>query len=401
MKNEQRPYDLVLFGATGFTGCLTAEYLARSTHDAPFRWAIAGRSRAKLERLAKDLAEIAADGAAPAIETADVDDPSTLGALAMRTRALATTVGPYAKYGRPVVKACVEAGTDYLDITGEPEFVSGILRAHHDPARERGIRVVSCCGFDSIPHDLGAWLTVRQLPADRPIRVEGFVNGVGQLSGGTWQSAVHAFGRMRKTLGALGGGLDAGEGRRVRGKKPEIRKEKRLGDAWVAPLPTIDPWIVLRSAAALEEYGPDFRYSHYARVGSLASLVGGMAMVGGIVALAQLPPTRKLLLSLKGSGEGPDAERRARSRFDVTFFGEALGEDGRATARAVVEVSGGDPGYDETSKMLAESALCLVHDRDRLPAVAGVLTPAVGLGERLLERLRAADLRFEVVDVQA
>ncbi|MEM8932563.1 MAG: saccharopine dehydrogenase NADP-binding domain-containing protein [Acidobacteriota bacterium] len=399
MTEHDRSYDLVLFGATGFTGRLTAEYLAHSTHEgAPLRWAIAGRSRDKLERVAADVAKLAADGVEPAVEVADVGDRASLDALAASTRVLATTVGPYALHGRGVVEACVDAATDYLDITGEPEFVAGTVRDHDAKARAQGIRVVSCCGFDSIPHDVGAWLTVRELPSDRPIRVEGFVHGVGEVSGGTWQSAVQAFGRLNKSVRATSGPRADG-GRRVRGAKPTIRYEKRLRN-WVAPLPTIDPWIVLRSAAALDEYGPDFRYGHSIRVRSLPRLAAGVGAVGGIVALSQLGPTRRWLLSLKGSGDGPSAERRERSRFNVTFFGEALGDDGKPTDSTVVEVSGGDPGYGETSKMLAESALSLVHDRDRLPDAAGVITPVVALGDALVDRQRAAEMRFEVIDTR-
>ena len=174
--------------------------------------------------------------------------------------------------------------------------------------------------------------------------------------------------------------------------KPKIRYERRLG-SWVAPLPTIDPFIVLRSAADLEEYGPKFQYGHYVRVRSLPRLVGGLGAVGGLVMGAQVKPIRNWLYGLRQPGQGPDAAKRERSNFSVIFFGEA--EDGR---RAVVEVSGGDPGYGETSKMLAESALCLVHDRSSLAERYGVRTPASALGSVLLERLKAAGMGFEVVD---
>ncbi|MEM9594717.1 MAG: saccharopine dehydrogenase NADP-binding domain-containing protein [Acidobacteriota bacterium] len=386
---DARRFDVVLFGATGFTGRLTAEYLARRAAAEGLRWAVAGRDADKLEGLVSALADLAE--APPAILQAQVGDPQSLRRMASETRVVATTVGPYARWGEEVVAACVDGGASYADITGEPEFVARVVERYHPRARDLGLRLVSCCGFDSIPHDLGALLTVLQLPDDVPTRVEGFVHGVGSFSGGTWHSAVEAMGRAGDTLGALRSHLDPGPGRRVGGTRPRPRYERRLG-SWVAPLPTIDPWIVLRSACDLEAFGPSFRYGHYVRVGSLPALAAGAAFVGSVATLARFAPTRRLLLSAKRSGDGPNESQRARSRFDVVFFGEA------GDATAVVEVSGGDPGYGETSKMLAESALCLALDGDRLPERYGALTPASAMGEVLIERLRAAGMGFEVVD---
>ena len=388
--NTANRLDVVLFGATGFTGALTAEYLAR--HGGPsLRWGIAGRSRSKLDAVATRLAEI--DGATPTPEviTASIDDPASLEAMAESARVVATTVGPYARYGEPVVAACVAGGADYLDITGEPEFVSNIRELHGPAAEEKGLRLVSCCGFDSIPHDFGALFTVRQLPSDQPIRVEGIVSAKGQFSGGTWQSAVEAMGRMRK--GKKRRRTSGGEppARKVRPLATRVRYEKRV-KGWIAPMPTIDPVIVLRSARDLDDFGPDFRYGHSMRVGGFPKLIAGGMAVGSVFALAQLPPTRKLLLGMKSSGEGPDAETRAKSRFRVTFLGQA------GDQRVVTEVRGGDPGYGETSKMLAESALCMAFDRDRLPELYGHRTPAAALGDPLLERLQAAGIEFEVME---
>jgi short subunit dehydrogenase-like uncharacterized protein len=390
--SQERPYDIVLFGATGFTGRLTAEYLARRAAERPFAWAIAGRNTERLAGVRDGLQKTVPSAALPSMIEASVDEPATLAAMAAQTRVVATTVGPYQRYGRPVVQAAVEAGCDYVDITGEPEFVADILKNHDDEAREKGLRIVNCCGFDSIPHDLGAWIAVRELGADEPIHLEGFVRSNATFSGGTWQSAVEAMGRMRqasKSGGAAKRRRVEGD-RRVRGTRQKVRYEKDLG-TWVAPMPTIDPLVVLRSARALPEYGPDFRYGHYMQVRSFPGLVVGALSVGSIFALAQLPPTRRLLLSYRQSGEGPSEEKREKSRFRVIF----LGSSGKRRVR--VEVSGGDPGYTETSKMLAESALTLAHDRGQLGAT-GVVTTAVAMGEPLLERLRRAGMRFEVMD---
>ncbi|GHF43699.1 saccharopine dehydrogenase [Streptomyces griseosporeus] len=303
---------------------------------------------------------------------------------------VATTVGPYIRYGEQLVSACADTGADYLDLTGEPEFVDLMYVRHDARARETGARLVHACGFDSVPHDLGALFTVRQLPEGVPLRVDGFVTADATFSGGTFASALGQFARGPQMLAA------ARErrrheprllGRRALAPTGTPRFAKEIG-AWALPLPTIDPQIVRRSAKALEAYGPDFRYRHYAAVRHLPVAVGGVAAVGALFAAAQVPPVRRWLADRIEPGEGPDAEKRARSWFRVRFVGEGGGR------RVFTEVSGGDPGYGETAKMFAESALCLALDD--LPPTAGQVTTAVAMGEALTERLGAAGIRFRV-----
>jgi short subunit dehydrogenase-like uncharacterized protein len=389
MSESQRSYDVVVFGATGFTGRLAAEYLARKGLEKPLRWAIAGRSAARLGEVKAALVAVDPACASLGVIEASSGDAASLERMAAQTRVVLTTVGPYAEHGEPLVAACIREGTHYVDITGEPDFVDGLLDRHHAAARERGVRVVSCCGFDSIPHDLGALFTVKQLPSDAPISVEGFVRAKGTFSGGTWQSAIGAMASLRGR--ARRPREQATSGRKVRGIKSRIRYESRLG-AWACPMPTIDPQIVLRSARALDVYGPDFRYGHYVQVRSGLSLAGLVVGVGAVVALAQIGPARELLRKVRGSGEGPSVEERARSFFKVTFHGTS-GE-----RRVVTQVSGGDPGYTETAKMVAESALCLALDGDELSSPGGVLTPAEAMGEVLIRRLEKAGIRFEVIE---
>jgi short subunit dehydrogenase-like uncharacterized protein len=391
---KRRDYDLVLFGATGFTGALTAEYLARNAPE-KMRWALAGRNRAKLEQVRERLAAIDSKlDELPLIE-ADSADAAALKSLALSTRVVVTTVGPYAQFGEPLVAACAAAGTDYCDLTGEPEFVDTMWLRHHETARKTGARLVHCCGFDSIPHDLGAYFTVQQLPEGVPIRVDGYVRFSGEFSGGTFHSAVGAFSRLGATAraGKQRRSLeDWPLDRKIGSAPPRIRKHPEIG-SWVVPFPSVDQQVVLRSAAANERYGPNFRYGHFLQVKNLkgvAKLLGGVA---GVIAAAQLKPSREWLLSKKAQGDGPDAARRARSWFKVRFIGRAL-VDGQVQ-RVTTEVSGGDPGYGETSKMLAESALCLAFDR--LPKHAGQMTPATAMGEALLKRLQKAGIRFDVI----
>ncbi len=378
-----RPYDVTLLGATGFTGALTADYLAR--HLPPqANWAIAGRNRQRLEAVRNGLEREVG------VLEADVGDEASMRALAEQTRVLITTVGPYLKYGEPVVAACAEAGTDYVDLTGEPEFVDAMWLRYHERARETGARLVHSCGFDSIPYDLGALFTVQRLPEGVPIALEGFVRAGGKPSGGTVHSAINAMGRLRqgaRVARERKSREGRPDGRIVKGVRGAPHRDERAG-GWVVPFPTIDPQTVLRSARALPRYGPEFTYSHYLVTGSLPILAGMVAGAGGVIALAQIPQTRELLLKLRNPGEGPSPQVRAKSWFKVKFTARAGDQE------LLTQVSGGDPGYDETSKMLAESAMCLAFDE--LPETAGQVTPAVAMGNVLIERLRSAGIEFQV-----
>lgn len=381
-----------MFGATGFTGALTAEYLARTAPEGT-RWALAGRSRHKLEQVRRRLTEVNPACEQLPLLRGDAGEADSLRAIAGATRVLITTVGPYIRYGEPLVAACAAAGTDYVDLTGEPEFVDRTWLAYHEEAEQTGARIVHSCGFDSIPYDLGALFTVQQLPEGGPISLEGFVRTGASFSGGTYQSTIEILGRLRQAASVARERRrrePRPANRRVRGA-PGVPHHDEFGGGWAVPLPTIDPQTVLRSARALDRYGPDFTYSHYLVVRRLPVLVGMATGAAGAVALAQLTPTRDLLLKLGSPGEGPSEEQRARSWFRVRF--SARSGDGQ---RIRTQVSGGDPGYSETSKMLAESALCLAHDQ--LPERAGQLTPAVAMGDALRRRLEVAGIGFEVLE---
>ncbi|MCM0677623.1 saccharopine dehydrogenase NADP-binding domain-containing protein [Micromonospora phytophila] len=388
---DDRPYDIVLFGATGFTGGLTAEYLAR--HAPPgLRWALAGRNPTKLAAVRDRLAAIDPELTGLPLLTADVTDPESLRVVAESARVVATTVGPYVHHGEPLVAACARAGTDYLDITGEPEFVDLTYVRHHAEAVRTGARLVHACGFDSIPHDLGVWFTLKQLPADVPVTVDGFVRAGGRYSAGTYHSALTAFSRTKQTSRAAHERKQVEPrptGRRVRAMPGRIARSKELG-VWMVPLPTIDPQVVRRSAAARPEYGPDFRYRHFAAVKRLPTVLAGAAGLGGLMGLVKVPPARRWLLGRLASGQGPTPEQRAKSWFRVRFLGTGGGR------RVLTEVAGGDPGYDETAKMLAESALCLALDD--LPATTGQVTPVTAMGDALLDRLVKAGMTFRVLD---
>jgi short subunit dehydrogenase-like uncharacterized protein len=383
-----RELDIVVFGATGFTGGLTAHYLAQ--HAPPeLRWGIAGRSAVKLEAVKAKLVAAQPRCAEVVLIEASVDDPASLERMTARTQVLLTTVGPFIDYGEPVVRACIAQGTDYLDSTGEPYFVQQLIGRYGEAARSRNVRLVSACGFDSIPADLGALFTVLALPAGQPIKLSGFLSLEGVFSGGTERSALKAMVPPKDLVPVPP--PNAGPGRKVKLELGKLQKRSDLG-AWAAPMPTIDGPIVVRSAAGLDRYGPDFRYAHHVLNKSLAALLFGGLFFGMLALLVRIPPLRALFLKLvKPSGAGPSEEQMRKGWFKLRFVGEAGGQT------IHTEVAGGDPGYGETSKMLAESALCLALDRATLPARAGVLTTAEAMGERLLERLQRAGLSFRVL----
>ncbi|MGW4826648.1 saccharopine dehydrogenase family protein [Amycolatopsis japonica] len=385
-----RPFDVVLFGATGFTGGLTAEYLAaRLPREG--RLALAGRNQAKLEGVRNRLLRIGRRGEDIALLHADSSDPRSLARVAESARVVITTVGPYLEYGAPLVAACAAAGTDYVDLTGEPEFVDRMYVEHHATAERTGARIVHACGFDSIPHDLGALFTVQQLPSGVPVTLRGVVRTNATISGGTLHSGLGQLSRPRAMLLAAAGRRrlePRPRGRQVRARVGRPHRDRVLG-TWLIPLPTIDPDVVRRSALARPDYGPDFTYSHYAGVRRATTVAGAVAGFAAALAAVQIPPLRRAIGRRIPQGEGPSAERRDRTWFTVDFVGEGGGES------VHTQVSGGDPGYTETAKMLAESALCLAFDDN--PPTAGQVTTAAAMGENLTRRLQDAGIGFTVI----
>jgi short subunit dehydrogenase-like uncharacterized protein len=331
-------------------------------------------------------------GVQPELVTADVTDAASLRHLAESAHVVVTTVGPYLQHGEGVVAACAAAGTDYADLTGEPEFVDRMWLAHHSTAVRSGARLVHCCGFDSVPHDLGVLRTVQQLPAGVPLRVRGVVRASASFSGGTLQSALGQLARVRESRDAAAERrrLESRPegGRRVRARAGRPHRDPALG-YWLLPLPTIDPVVVKRTAAARADYGPDFTYTHYAGFEALPWAAGTAVAAAGLVGAAQVPPVRSALGRRLGQGPGPDERRRERSWFTVDLLGEGGGE------QVHTRVSGGEPGYTETAVMLGESALSLAFDEN--PVIAGQVTPAAAMGENLLARLQAAGMSFSTV----
>lgn len=409
-----KDFDLVVFGATSFVGRILCRYLleTRSADTPPLRWAIAARSAARLAELKHELGEGAA--ALPVL-VADAADEAALRALVARTRVVVSTVGPYALYGEPLVKVCAETGTDYCDLTGEVQWIRRMIERHEAAAKASGARIVHCCGFDSIPSDLGVFFLqqqARQRFGRAASRVKMRVRAMkGGFSGGTAASLlnvareVRANPALRKEL-ANPYSLCINTAASTNVRQPNTAGAKFDADfnAWIAPfvMSGINTRIVHRSnALAGLAYTRDFRYDEAVSVrrgfkGRLAATATAVGL-GAFMVAAALGPTRAALerFVLPKPGEGPSAEAQRRGFFDLRFLGRT--DDGRVLR---VKVTGDrDPGYGSTAKMLGEAARCLAFDIPRSEIAGGFWTPAVIFGERLIGRLQSrAGLAFEVLD---
>lgn len=406
----QQRLQVVVFGATSFVGQILCRYLATRHADGGLRWAIAGRSAEKLQQLRSQLGPAAAN--LPMI-VAEASDDSALRAMCARTDVVVSTVGPYAFYGSPLVKACVDAGTDYCDLTGEVPWIARMIEEHEAAAQRSGARIVHCCGFDSIPSDLGVHFLQREAqrrhgqPCTRvKLRIKALRGGA---SGGTVASLLNVVEESLrdKAVRQLLADPYAICPRPVPAvRQPDVRFAQYDDEAnsWLAPfvMAGINTRVVHRSnALAGAAYGADFRYDEAMMTG--AGLKGRAAAtavslgLGGFIAAAALPPSRWLLQKyvLPKPGEGPSPEAQEKGFYDFRFYGSTAGGE-----RLVTRLTGDrDPGYGSTAKILGEAAACLAQDLGSEPRRGGFWTPATLLGDRLVERLQAhAGLQFSVLE---
>ncbi|KML53706.1 saccharopine dehydrogenase [Burkholderia cepacia] len=413
-------HDLVVFGATSFVGQILtrylSDYLSGSGSGETLRWAIAGRSEAKLKQVRDALG---AAGQALPIIVADAADEAQLRALCAQTRAVVSTVGPYALYGEPLVKVCAETGTDYCDLTGETQWIKRMIEKYEPAARQSGARIVHCCGFDSVPSDMGVFFLQQQArrqwgaPAGQvKMRVRTLKGGA---SGGTVASVINvvreaaADPALRRELLDPYSLCPQGHGFTARQHAVRSAEFDRDCDAWIAPfvMAAINERVVHRSnALAGNAYGSRFTYDEAVMTGTgLKGRLTALAMVAGLGAFMVgviVKPVRMLMerFLLPKPGEGPSAEAQLAGRYDLRFFGRA--DDGR-TLR--VKVTGDrDPGYGSTGKMLGQAAISLALDcgrgreGDKTGRGGGFWTPATMFDERFIERLvRHAGLRFDVM----
>ena len=420
MSKSSAEFDVVVLGATGFTGRLVAEYLARSQDSHRARWALAGRDLKKLEEVRRGLASLTPSCAELPLLVADAKDPASLDALVPRTRVVCTTVGPYARYGNDLVAACARAGTDYCDLTGEVQWMRRTIDAHHEQARATGARIVHTCGFDSIPSDLGVLMMqehMREKHGGHLGSVRLYMGPMrGGASGGTVASMLQALDEVMadpsvRRIVANPRALDP-DPRQPRNPAERdvatVRYSQEAGQ-WTGPfvMASVNTRVVRRSHALLGyPWGRDFLYTEVAGYGGgvkgLAQATSMTTGLGGALLALQVKPLRKLLQAkvLPAPGQGPSAEERERGYFVAQLLGEGTSpRTGREVRLKGKVAAKGDPGYAATARMLSESALSLAFDV--IPTQGGVLTPAACMGMQLVERLRKAGMTFEVKETSA
>ena len=398
---SEHKFDVVLYGASGFTGQLVAEYLAE--HYPDLEWAIAGRNRTKLETLRTALGQPGLP-----ILVADSDDEGALTDLAQQARVVITTVGPYARHGSLLLETCAREGTHYCDLTGEAQWMAEVFERIDPIAKASGARLVLCCGFDSIPSDLSVYV-VQKAFRDRFGYYAPSVSGrmgpySGGVSGGTVASMMLVTEQISKDpsirerlmnpYSLYPPGLDAGQDR---GDQMGAAWDPAF-NSWTGPfvMAGINTKVVRRSnALAGLPYGADFRYdeSQLAK-GRFSALFAALA-TGGFMASAFFAPTRSILKKfLPDPGEGPDAATRENGHFE--FWARASGGTDSQDCLYVKATGKRDPGYGATSRMLAQAGLSLAQDN--LEVGGGIWTPASAFGEALVERLAQVDVHFEVMD---
>ncbi len=402
-----REFDLIIWGATGFTGRLVAEYIFQQYGvDQDLKWAMAGRNLDKLQTVRSKVA----NEQVPLL-VADSNDDASLHELVKRTKVLCTTVGPYAKFGSKLVAACVSQQTDYCDLTGEVQWMRKMIDQHHKQAEANGTRIVHTCGFDSIPSDMGVYffqkVLFEQFGAYCPhlkLRVKAIK---GAMSGGTYASMSHILVEAEsdrsvfKTLFHPYGLNPIGQQEGL--DEPDLQSVVYDEDAkaWICPfiMATINTKVVRRSHALRGfPYGKNFRYEEAMMTGSgLSGRMKGYAALAATGLMMSAKPDSLLKKGidylLPAPGEGPSLEQRENGFFNMSLLGKM--SDGTLIKGKVT--GDRDPGYGSTCKMLGESAVCLAKDQALTPKVAGVLTPSVAMGDALLKRLRAnAGLRFEI-----
>ena len=388
-----RPWDIVVYGATGFTGGQTAAYLAQAA-PAELRLAVAGRNEERLNALVNRLGRPDVG-----VLVADSTDAATIDAMAAAARVVVTTAGPYALYGTPVLAACVRHGTHYCDITGETPWVRDMIDAHHEAAKASGTRIVPLCGFDSVPADLGAWALVqhvREVLGQPTRRIKGWYRIRGGLNGGTLASALNlnASGEVRRLARPflLSPGHEPTPEEKVESRDPrEVIRDPHWG--WCAPffMGAINTRVVRRSAFLLAAdgggYGPGFTYQEYMGSGGGRSrwkATRDGVVLGSLMGVMNRPWGRSVLSALGPKpGKGPGRRTLEQGGFRLDLVAETP-----AGERVWGAVTGkGDPSNTITITLLAESALCLALDAETLPGSGGVLTPAVAFGQHLLDRL--------------
>ena len=366
-----KKYDIVVFGATGFTGSLICEYLSKHKDSKDLNWAISGRSKNKAEKIAE---KYSVD-----LIISDSFNRDSLNKMCSDATLVISTVGPYDIYGEKLVEACIENKTHYLDLTGEPSFVKKIYNKYSTLSESSGVILMHCCGFESIPPDLAAYLTVKKLNSNTA-NLTYYLKTKGKISGGTWASFINSLISPMPII-------EKRKSTSVKNKK--IFYSHRF-KKWALSFPVIDKYIVMKTSRSFKEYGENFSFSEYLLLPSFFSALMLILGITSVAILSKFKFFRRLLLAYLPSGSGPNKEERESHWFKVVVVGKSDKDEVTTTIR------GKDPGYGETSKFISEMALCILLQKDQLIKDSGILTPVECTGELMLKRLLDAGISIEV-----
>ena len=378
---NNKKYDLIVYGASGFTGQLICEYLSNHKDIANLNWAIAGRNTSKLESISM---QFSTENKKIDVLHADSFDKPSLDNITSQSKLIITTVGPYAIYGEQLVASCIDNQTYYLDLTGEPHFVHKIKEKYAQKAYDNNVAIIHSCGFESIPPDIGVYSAINQLNEPNA-DVSYFFESNGDISGGTWASFINSLSSPIPIIS---------KGNKKRSKSKNKKNKKKIFfhkefKRWALFFPVIDKYIVQKTAKSFDQYGDDFSFSEYMLFKSwkkLAFIIVGIFIVSII---SKVKFIKKWLLSLRPSGSGPSKDKRDSNWFIAKVI--AKGQN----ASVMTTIKGGDPGYGDTSKFISEMALCILTQGDQLLKNKGVLTPVECTGGLLLDRLRNAGISID------
>jgi len=372
---NNKKYDLVVYGASGFTGQLICEYLSTHKDALDLNWAIAGRNAEKLETISEQFSK---EEKKIDILYGDSFDKPSLDNITSQSKLIITTVGPYDIYGEKLVASCIDNQTYYLDLTGEPHFVHKIKEKYAQKAYDSNVAVIHSCGFESIPPDIAVYSAINLLNEPNA-DVSYFFESNGDISGGTWASFINSL----SSPSPIGSKQSKSKSRK---KKLFFHKEFKR---WALFFPVIDKYIVQKTAKNFSQYGEDFSFSEYMLFKSWKKRTFIMIGIFIVSIISKSKVIKKWLLSLKPSGSGPTKNQRAKNWFIAKVI--AKGQKGSV----MTTIKGGDPGYGDTSKFISEMALCLLTQEDQLLENKGILTPVECTGDLLLDRLKGAGISID------
>ena len=364
-----KEFDIIVYGATGFTGQLICGYLNNHKDINQVKWGIAGRNKQKLEKVANKYS-------ISNLFIADSFNMESLDVITSKAKLIISIVGPYSIYGKKLIESCVNNQCHHLDLTGEPEFVHFVENNYSQKAKDNNVILMNCCGFESIPPDIGTYYTMQKLK-NKDANVTTFLKTRGKISGGTWASFLNSFTSKKPII----------KSSKNNKKTKKIFYVKEL-KKWALIFPVIDKHIVKKSGKHIG-YGENFSFNQYILFKSLFKILGLVASIMFIGFLAKFKFFRNWLVSFIPSGNGPTKEERSNHWFQLKIFANTKNQQITTT------VSGGDPGYGETSKFISEMALCIILDYEQLDSNKGVITPAQCSGNLMVKRLTESGIKFE------